>query len=493
MSLAGPPASSPAPPRSDDLVLQRPEPLGVQGHDVAGLQPPVAVQRPELEQAAPVDRPAAEHVAGPQARVAARVRDHLGPGPVRLARVGPCHLAPVDGRGDLEVEAPLGEGQLVDGAQPRPEARGEVLALVGPEPDRHLPGLQVARAPVVEQRERRDLLVGTDDRRDLELEVEHPAALRPAYLLARPDDPGGVGEVEDRRVVPRLGDLAAAQLPARAHVALVGEEVAHGRWVWEGGDERDLLDVGLHPGRHPRRPAGEPIDQRRPRQDAHVAVLAELARPHLIVVAEGHEPHRGRQLSPAVRSCGAPGMILAIDQGTTGTACFVVDDEGRQAGRGYAEFEQYFPRPGWVEHDAEQIWESVRAVARQALDDAGVQGRDLAAVGITNQRETAVAWDRESGEPLHRAIVWQDRRTARRCDELREAGHEPLFRERTGLLLDSYFAGTKYEWLIRNADLGQRAVFGTVDAWLVFKLTGEHATDFSNASRTLLFDIRERR
>jgi len=186
-------------------------------------------------------------------------------------------------------------------------------------------------------------------------------------------------------------------------------------------------------------------------------------------------------------------MILAIDQGTTGTACFVVDDEGRQAGRGYAEFEQYFPRPGWVEHDAEQIWESVRAVARQALDDAGVQGRDLAAVGITNQRETAVAWDRESGEPLHRAIVWQDRRTARRCDELREAGHEPLFRERTGLLLDSYFAGTKYEWLIRNADLGQRAVFGTVDSWLVYKLTGRHVTDVSNASRTLLFNIRELR
>jgi glycerol kinase len=129
-------------------------------------------------------------------------------------------------------------------------------------------------------------------------------------------------------------------------------------------------------------------------------------------------------------------------------------------------------------------------VAREALDAAG---GGLAAIGITNQRETVVAWDRDTGEPLHRAIVWQDRRTARRCDELREAGHEQLVRERTGLVLDPYFSGTKIEWLIREGGVPADAVFGTIDAWLVFKLTGELATDFSNASRTLLFDIGERR
>ena len=132
-------------------------------------------------------------------------------------------------------------------------------------------------------------------------------------------------------------------------------------------------------------------------------------------------------------------MILAIDQGTTGTTCIVFDEEGRPAGRAYREFGQHFPRPGWVEHDANEIWEVTRAVAREALDDAG--GPELRAIGITNQRETVVAWDPRTGEPLHSAIVWQDRRTAARCDELREAGREPLFRERTGLVLDPYFSG----------------------------------------------------
>jgi glycerol kinase len=186
-------------------------------------------------------------------------------------------------------------------------------------------------------------------------------------------------------------------------------------------------------------------------------------------------------------------LILAIDQGTTGTTCIVFDESGRPAGRAYREFEQHFPRPGWVEHDAAEIWDVTRAVAAEALDAAGAKGADLAGIGITNQRETVVAWDRETGEPLHRAIVWQDRRTARRCDELREAGHEPLVRERTGLVLDPYFSGTKIEWLLREGHVPSDAAFGTIDSWLVFKLTGQHATDFSNASRTLLFDIRERR
>ncbi len=180
-------------------------------------------------------------------------------------------------------------------------------------------------------------------------------------------------------------------------------------------------------------------------------------------------------------------MILAIDQGTTGTTCIVFDEEGRPAGRAYREFEQHFPRPGWVEHDANEIWEVTRAVAGEAHVAAGRPA--LAGIGITNQRETVVAWDPRTGEPLHRAIVWQDRRTAARCDELRAAGHEPLVRERTGLVLDPYFSGTKIEWLRREGEVPDGAVFGTVDSWIAFKLTGRHVTDYSNASRTLLFDI----
>jgi glycerol kinase len=184
-------------------------------------------------------------------------------------------------------------------------------------------------------------------------------------------------------------------------------------------------------------------------------------------------------------------MILAIDQGTTGTTCIVFDEEGRPRGRAYSEFEQYFPKPGWVEHDAGEIWEVTRKVAVGALADAAVQGSDLRGIGITNQRETVVAWDPKSGEPVHRALVWQDRRTAARCDELREQGHEDLVRQRTGLVIDPYFSGTKIEWLIRNAELPDGTVFGTIDSWLAFKLTGRHLIDYSNASRTMLFDIRK--
>ena len=186
-------------------------------------------------------------------------------------------------------------------------------------------------------------------------------------------------------------------------------------------------------------------------------------------------------------------MILAIDQGTTGSTCIVFDESGRERGRAYSEFEQHFPKPGWVEHDAGEIWEVTCKVAAGALRDAGVQGSDLKGIGITNQRETVVAWDPRTGEPVHRALVWQDRRTAARCDELREQGHEELVRERTGLVIDPYFSGTKIEWLIGNADLPEGTVFGTIDSWLAFKLTGRHLIDYSNASRTMLFDIRELR
>jgi len=183
-------------------------------------------------------------------------------------------------------------------------------------------------------------------------------------------------------------------------------------------------------------------------------------------------------------------MILAIDQGTTGTTCLVFDGEGQIAGRAYSEFEQHFPRPGWVEHDATEIWEVTRRVAIEAITDAGIQGAELDGIGIANQRETVVAWDPHGGEPVQRALVWQDRRTAARCEELRGEGYEELVRERTGLILDPYFSGTKIEWLLRNAEGAERAVFGTIDSWLLFKLTGRHATDYTNASRTMLFDIR---
>jgi glycerol kinase len=185
-------------------------------------------------------------------------------------------------------------------------------------------------------------------------------------------------------------------------------------------------------------------------------------------------------------------VILAIDQGTTGTTCLVFDREGGIVGRAYSEFEQHFPRPGWVEHDADEIWQVTRRVAAKALANAGIAGGDLDAIGITNQRETVVAWDPATGEPVHRALVWQDRRTAARCDELREAGHEELVRARTGLVIDPYFSGTKIEWLLQNVEAARNAVFGTIDSWLAFKLTGRHVTDFSNASRTMLFDIRRR-
>ena len=178
-------------------------------------------------------------------------------------------------------------------------------------------------------------------------------------------------------------------------------------------------------------------------------------------------------------------VILAVDQGTTGTTCLVVDEELRVLGCGYREVTQGFPRPGWVEHDAEEIWRSVVDAAGDALRDARAAATDLEAIGIANQRETVVVWDRRTGRPVAPAIVWQDRRTAERCREL----DAELIRERTGLVPDPYFSATKLEWLLANHELDQRALAsGTVDAWLLWKLTegAVHATDRTNASRTLL-------
>jgi glycerol kinase len=180
-------------------------------------------------------------------------------------------------------------------------------------------------------------------------------------------------------------------------------------------------------------------------------------------------------------------LALAIDQGTTGTTCLVVDPGLAVRGRGYAELPQHFPRAGWVEHDPEEIWQSVEQAAAAALEDAGVRAGDLDAIGITNQRETTVLWERATGKPVHRAIVWQDRRTAARCAEL----PADLIRERTGLVTDPYFSATKLEWLLDETGRRDGLAFGTVDSWLVWKLTGgeQHVTDRTNASRTLLVSL----
>ncbi len=194
-----------------------------------------------------------------------------------------------------------------------------------------------------------------------------------------------------------------------------------------------------------------------------------------------------------------PDLILAIDQGTTGTTSLVMDTHGATLGRATREFAQHFPEPGQVEHDAEQIWSSVIDATGAALSAAGVPGERIAAIGITNQRETTLIWDRATGTPIHRAIVWQDRRTAPRCAELRDAGHSDLVQETTGLVLDPYFSATKIAWLLDNvpgarakAERGELA-FGTIDSFLVWRLSEGarvHATDVTNASRTSLMNLR---
>lgn len=196
------------------------------------------------------------------------------------------------------------------------------------------------------------------------------------------------------------------------------------------------------------------------------------------------------------------GYVLAIDQGTTGTTVLIFDREASIKGRGASEFTQHYPRPGWVEHDAQEIWKVTVAVIAAALQNAGIRASDVHGIGITNQRETVVVWDRKTGEPVQNAIVWQDRRTAAYCDELRaRSGLEEKIRAKTGLVIDPYFSATKVKWILDNvsgvrsrADRGE-ICFGTIDSWLVWKLTGgqAHVTDYSNASRTLLYNIHELR
>lgn len=188
-------------------------------------------------------------------------------------------------------------------------------------------------------------------------------------------------------------------------------------------------------------------------------------------------------------------FILAMDQGTTSSRAILFNHEGQIHGLAQQEYPQIFPEPGWVEHDATAIWNSQLTVAQQVLKEHGLQASDIAALGITNQRETTVIWERKTGVPIANAIVWQDRRTAAYCDQLRAEGKADLFQHKTGLVLDSYFSGTKVKWLLDNipdarakAERGELA-FGTIDSWLIYKLSGAHLTDSSNASRTLLFNI----
>jgi glycerol kinase len=193
-----------------------------------------------------------------------------------------------------------------------------------------------------------------------------------------------------------------------------------------------------------------------------------------------------------------PTCLIAVDQGTTSTRAIVFDAGLRPLATAQRELTQHYPAPGWVEHDPEEIWSGVVATVREAMATAGVSARDVAGIGIANQRETVVIWDRASGAPIHNAIVWQDRRTAEACDRLRAGGHEPAVSQRTGLLLDPYFSATKIAWLLDHVDGARdaadagRLAFGTIDTFLLWRLTGGHvhATDATNAARTLLFDIR---
>ena len=194
-----------------------------------------------------------------------------------------------------------------------------------------------------------------------------------------------------------------------------------------------------------------------------------------------------------------PQYILALDQGTTSSRAILFDRQGQVFACAQQEFPQHFPQPGWVEHDALDIWNSQLACARQVLHEAKVTAAQIAAVGIANQRETTVVWDRATGEPIARAIVWQDRRTAGACDRLREAGHARAINRSTGLELDAYFSATKLQWLLQNvpgarerAERGELC-FGTIDSWLAWKLCGRHVTDVSNASRTMLYNIHSMR
>ena len=189
--------------------------------------------------------------------------------------------------------------------------------------------------------------------------------------------------------------------------------------------------------------------------------------------------------------------MMALDAGTTSNRCILFNEKGEICSVAQEEFTQYYPQPGWVEHDAKEIWHTQLSVARQAMEKLGVTAADIAGIGITNQRETTIVWDRETGMPIYHAIVWQCRRTSEYCDSLKERGLVDKIREKTGLVIDAYFSGTKIHWILENvpgarerAEKGE-LMFGTVDTWLIYNLSGRkiHVTDYSNAARTMLFNI----
>ncbi|MBV9280701.1 MAG: glycerol kinase GlpK, partial [Chloroflexi bacterium] len=190
-------------------------------------------------------------------------------------------------------------------------------------------------------------------------------------------------------------------------------------------------------------------------------------------------------------------QILALDQGTTSSRAIIFNHDGRVVASLNQEFTQHYPRPGWVEHDPEDIWNSQMAVARKVMSDRNLTAQDIAAIGVTNQRETTIVWDRTTGQPVHNAIVWQDRRTAEYCDQLKREGWEQRVREKTGLVIDAYFSGTKVHWILNNVEGAREKaergdlLFGTVDTFLIWRLTDGkvHCTDYSNAARTMLFNI----
>ena len=191
--------------------------------------------------------------------------------------------------------------------------------------------------------------------------------------------------------------------------------------------------------------------------------------------------------------------VMALDAGTTSNRCILFNEKGEMCSVAQKEFTQYFPKPGWVEHDANEIWSTQLGVAVEAMSKIGATAEDIAAIGITNQRETAIVWDKNTGEPVYHAIVWQCRRTSEYCDSLKDQGLTDMFREKTGLIIDAYFSGTKVKWILDHVEgARERAergelLFGTVETWLIWKLTKGrvHVTDYSNASRTLMFNIKE--
>ena len=193
--------------------------------------------------------------------------------------------------------------------------------------------------------------------------------------------------------------------------------------------------------------------------------------------------------------------ILALDQGTTSSRAILFNQKGEVVHIAQKEFTQYFPQPGWVEHNPNEIWGSILAVIATVLSEAAVEPKQVAAIGITNQRETTVVWDKQTGQPIYNAIVWQSRQTAQICEELKKNGYDDLFRQKTGLLIDAYFSGTKVKWILDHvAGAREKAergdlLFGTIDTWLTWKLSGgkAHVTDYSNASRTLMFNIYEQK